>query len=135
VDDPKPPGPQPVLDRSPPETDLDQLPVRHPAVLSIGELPDPSVTWALEAMYFNATRAHVPSVADFVLQHCYVGDYSTTWTLKRLVPPALPTGRPAVTPILSPGSQSPARLAAAAQTSRSAVVSSGSSFSSARTPQ
>ena len=54
--------------------------------------------------------------------------YSTVCTLNRFVPPAVPAGRPAVMPILSPAFASPALTAASAQRSSSASVSSGSSL-------
>ena len=43
--------------------------------------------------------------------------YSSVWTLKRLVPPALPAGRPAVMPILSPVWAKPSRSATSAHAS------------------
>jgi hypothetical protein len=44
---PQPPSAQPVLDRSLPQPNLNELPMSDATVLPIGEFPDLGITWAL----------------------------------------------------------------------------------------
>jgi len=59
----QPPGPDAVLDRAPGEPDGEQLPVRHDAVLSLGELGHQHVMWAVSSMGDVFETAHGARVA------------------------------------------------------------------------
>src|SRR4051812_45455098 len=111
--------------------------VRHGELRKRGEGPPPPQAddrwvrggWARNVGYSDALYPTPPT------QPSFGGYYSTSCTLKRFVPPALPAGNPAVIPILSPFSAKPAPIAARAQVSIRSSVSWVSSRRAAVTPQ
>ena len=68
----EPPRSDAVVDRAPGEADVEQLPVRHDAVLSVGQLGHEQVMWAVSSMDVVFETAHHAKVAGKLARVCVV---------------------------------------------------------------